>query len=296
MVPIASQTPYVTKIQDLVAASFARRYDDLPTMLQDARAAVDLVEEQPAEELPAELVVKAWTQLGNALRLTGRYAEAEAALDRAGAFPMSDLPTRLHLTEVRASLHRNTGSYECAAFLLGCAIKAQEPLEDPAGRARLYIQLGIVELDAGNRPRAFRCFHTALDLLTPDAPPDLLIAAGHNMFQTLLAAGRLAAAAKTLAGLEPLYRRLNAPRITARAEWLRARLYRAKAQCDAARLAYQRAHELLSAEPLTPDLDQLTAEMSDLFPPLPVAGCAMGEGGQGGEVLCGASSQRQSQG
>jgi tetratricopeptide (TPR) repeat protein len=266
MIPIARPTPTTQRIQDLVASSFACRYDDLGAMLEDARAAVALVEE-PQEELPAELVVKAWTQLGNALRLTGRFAEAEKALARAEAIPISDLPTSIHVLEVQASLHRNTRSYECAACLLGVAIAAHQPLNNPDGEARLYIQLGIVHLDAGQRPRAFRYFRTALDLLTPDSPPDLLIAAGHNMFQTLIAAGRLAAASRALAGLEPTYRQLTSPRIAARAEWLRARLYRAKEQWAAARLAYERAHELLSAEPLAPDLAQLTKEMSDLRTP-----------------------------
>jgi tetratricopeptide (TPR) repeat protein len=284
MTPSTTPAPYTQKIQDLVASSFPRRYDDLGAMLEDARAAIALVEEPP-EELPAVLVVKAWTQLGNAFRLTGSYAEAEKALARAEAIPISDLPTSIHLVEVQASLLRNTGRYECAACLLGCAIAAQEPLENADGKARLYIQLGIVELDTGNRARAVRCFRTALDLLTPDSPPDLLIAAGHNMFQTLIAAGRLAAASTALANLEPAYRRLTSPRIMARAEWMRARLYRAKDQLPAARIAYERAHELLSAETLTPDLAQLTKEMSDICPPLPAVGCAMGEGGQGGEVL-----------
>jgi tetratricopeptide (TPR) repeat protein len=265
MVPIASPTLYVKTIQDLVDSSFAHRYDDLAAMLRDSAAAVALVEESP-EELPAELVVAAWTQLGNALRLNGRFAEAEQALEKAtSALPDADLPTRLHLLEVQASLDRNTGRYDCAACLLGVAIAAQEPFGDPDAEARLYIQLGIVELDAGRRSRAFRCFRTALDLLTPDSPPDLLIAAGHNMFQTLIAAGRLAAASKALAGLEPTYRRLTAPRIAAKAEWLRARLYRAKADLPAARLAYERAYELLRAEPLSPDFAQLNREMSDLL-------------------------------
>src|SRR6185436_10243667 len=101
------------QIKNLVDASFATRYDDLEAMLGHSTAAVALVE-AVQEELPAQLVASAWTQHGNALRLTGCYAEAEGLLDRAAALPVSDLPTSIHLLEVRSSLDRNMGRYESA--------------------------------------------------------------------------------------------------------------------------------------------------------------------------------------
>lgn len=267
---VATRRPALVteKIRNLVDSSFECRYDDLAAMLEKSVAAVALVEEL-REELPAELVVSAWTQHGNALRLTGRYDEAEGMLARAGAVPNAGPLSRVHLLEVQASLHRNTGRYESATGLLSSALDAQEAMENPDGAARLYVQLGIVRLDAGDRPRAVGCFQTALDLLTPEAPPDLLVAAGHNLFQTLIADGRLPAAEVALAALEPAYCRFTAPRLAARAEWLRARLYRATEQWTAARQAYERAYGLLSAGPLSPELARLAHEMANLISPSP---------------------------
>lgn len=259
---IATSSAAADEIKNLVASSFAARYADLAASLETSRLAVALVEEN-LEEIPADLVVAAWTQYGNALRLTGRYDEAGKALAKAGAIPISDAPTTIHLLGVKASLLRNTGRYESAARLLTSAMDAQKSLGNPDGEARLYAMLGIVYLDAGNRSQAIRCFRSALDLLTPASPPDLLVSASHNLFQTLIAAGRLSAASAVLAVLEPSYRRLDSARLMAKAEWMRARLYRAMAQLPAARLAYERAYELLSTEPLSPDLAQLANEMAE---------------------------------
>src|SRR4051794_37130195 len=124
------------EIRELVDSSFAARFDDLEATLEKSILAVALVEESP-KELPRDLVVAAWTQHGNALRLAGRYAEAETALARAGALPISDLPTSIHLLGVKASLHRNTRRYASAEGFLLSALAAQQSLGDPVGLVRI---------------------------------------------------------------------------------------------------------------------------------------------------------------
>jgi tetratricopeptide (TPR) repeat protein len=263
MIASASPAPYVKKIQDLVASSFDRRFDDLAATLRDARAAVALVEESP-EEIPAELVVKAWTQHGNALRLTGRYAEAERLLDRAAALPVSDLPTRLHLLEVRSSLDRNTGRYESAVRSLDATLAAYESLADPVGLARIYNLLGLAHSESGDRSQALRAFQTALSFLGPGAPLDILATTGHNLFHTFVAAGRLEAAEAALASLEPFYSQLTSTRLAAKAAWMRARLFRRLRRLLAARRAYAQAYELLRTAQPSPELARLVQEMADV--------------------------------
>src|SRR3954447_20462556 len=90
------------RVRELVDAAFAARYQDLAAMLKFSSRAVALAEEK-IDELPSDLVVAAWTQYGNALRIVGSYPEAERALDRAAALPTSDPRTRIHLLEVTAS-------------------------------------------------------------------------------------------------------------------------------------------------------------------------------------------------
>jgi tetratricopeptide (TPR) repeat protein len=266
---IAASSAAAVEIKNLVATSFAARYDDLAATLEASRSAVVLAEENLAE-VPADLVAAAWTQYGNALRLTGRFAEAGEALARAGERCLSDqpTPTSAHLRSVQASLHLNTGRFASAADCLLAAITDLQALGDPIGEARLHILLGVVYKDWGKFPEAFHSFQNAMALVGPATPLDIVVAASHNLFAALIESGRLEDAAAALAVLEPHYRRLTSPRILAKTEWMRARLCRAMRQLPAARLAYERAYDLLIAEPKAPDLIELTNEMAGLFIPL----------------------------
>lgn len=251
------------RVRELVDAAFATRYQDLTAMLKASSQAVALAEEK-SHELPPDLVVAAWTQYGNAFRIAGRYQEAERVLERAATLPASDLPTRVHLLEITANLHRNTGRFESAISILTSAIDAQKAGGDRDSLARTYNLLGITYFDQGDRQRALRAYQTALDLFGPDAPIDVVAMTGHNLVQALIADGRLAAATSALALLEPLYRRTTSARLAAKAEWVRARLCRELKQMPAAQLAYERAYALLSTDPRSPDLAALVKEMAEL--------------------------------
>jgi tetratricopeptide (TPR) repeat protein len=251
------------RVRELVDGAFAARYQDLPAMLKLASRAIVLAEEK-SHELPDDLIVAAWTQYGNALRIAGRYPEAERVLERAATLPTSDPATKLHLLEITASLHRNTGKLESAVRLLTTAIDAQRAAGDTDSLARTYNLLGITYYDLGDWTRALCAYQSALDLLGPEAPLDVVAATGHNLLQALIADGRLAAAVSALALLDPLNRRLTSVRLAAKVEWLRARLCRKLNQPTAAQVSYERAYALLSSEPQCPELDILAKEMAEI--------------------------------
>src|SRR6266545_1971848 len=92
------------QIRQLVDSSFATRYADVAATLESSSRAVALVEEARGR-LPNDLIVAAWTQYGNALRIVRRFEEAEKALERACELPASDPQTRIRLLEVMSSLH-----------------------------------------------------------------------------------------------------------------------------------------------------------------------------------------------
>ena len=279
------------RVRELIDSAFATRYHDLEATLRSASMAVVLAEEMRSE-LPTDLIVAAWTEYGNALRIAGRYEEAERALKRAAKEPTSDLRTRIHLVEVTASLHRLTRRFESALDLLLSIVEAQKSLGNPDGEARTWNHFGLVCLDMGDRPRALRAFQTALDLLGPEAPLDVVISTGHNLLKALIADGRLSAAASGMALLEPFYRRLTSPRIAAKVEWMRARLCRELQHFHAAQLGYERAYAILITEPRSPELATLAKEMAELEAIMsnsPVSSEPEGEreqgpeGGDGGE-------------
>ncbi len=251
------------RVRELLNSAFATRYHDLEATLKTASMAVLLTEEKRGE-LPTDVIVAAWTEYGNALRLAGRNQESEKALERAAAEPTFDVPTRVHLYEVTASLHRNTGRFESAVRLIFSAIEAEQSIGNMDGEARHHNHLGIVYLDMDDRPRALSAFHSALQLFGPEAPVDVVVSTGHNLVKALIADGRLSAASSALMLLEPFYRRLTSARLSAKGEWLRARLCREMRLLPAAQLAYERAYELLITEPRSPELPNLIKEMAEL--------------------------------
>jgi tetratricopeptide (TPR) repeat protein len=259
------------RVKDLVDGAFAARYQDRTAMLSISSRAVALAEEKK-HEIPSDLRVAAWTQYGNALRITGRYEKAEDALERAKALSASDPSTKAHLLEITGNLHRNTGRFTSAIHLLNSAIEIQKSLGDRDSEGRVHNLLGITYLDSGDRRQALREFQTALNLLGPDAPLDVVAATGHNMVEALIADDRLAAATSALVLLEPYYRRLTPARLSAKAEWARARLCWKLKQFDAAQIAYERAYALLSTEPHCPELAELVKEMAELPIPSDPAG------------------------
>jgi tetratricopeptide (TPR) repeat protein len=253
------------RVRELIDSAFAARYQEVETMLELSSRAVVLAEEK-RDELPDDLMVAAWTQYGNALRIAGRYPEAEKALERASSWPTTDVPTRIHCLEITASLYRSTGRFESAARLLTLAIEGYRALEDTDGVARTHTLLGIVHFDRGDVPQALRAYKTALDLTRSDATVESFAAVTTNLVEGLIADGSLSAAAAALVLLEPFHLRLTSARLSAKAVWMRARLYRKLKQLDAARLTYKRAYALLSTEPRVPELAELALEMAELGP------------------------------
>ena len=251
------------RVKELVDSAFATRYHNLEATLRNASMAVVLAEENQCE-IPVDLLVAAWTEFGNALRIAGRYEEAEKALNRAAKETVSDPPTHIHLLEVMASLHRNTRKFESAAQFLVSAIEIEKSIGNLDGEARHYNHLGLVYLDAGDLQRALLSYKTALDFLGPDAPLDVVASTGHNLVEALIADGRLSAASSALVLLEPFHRRLTSARLSSKCAWLRARLCRELKQFTAARLAYERAYALMSTEPRSPELAELAKEMEAL--------------------------------
>lgn len=251
------------RVRQLIDSAFAKRYDDIPAMLRFASAAVVLAEEK-IQELPADLVVAAWTQYGNALRVAGQFQEAERALQRAATLPASDAPTRSHVLEVTANLYRSMGRFLEAEHLLTSALDVQRAIGGTDGEGRIYNLLGINYFDSGQPARAVCSYQSALDRYTTATPSEAVTMTGHNLVEALIASGRLASAATLMTILEPSYRRITSGRLAAKVEWARARLLRELRQPSAALLAFERAYEILIKEPRAPELAELMKEMARL--------------------------------
>lgn len=253
----------VEQVRALVDLAFANRYENEATMLKLSSRAVALAEEW-REEMPANLMVAAWTQYGNALRISGRFSESERALERAASFPATDPATRIHCLEVTSSLYRSTKRFESAVRLLTSAIEAYRSLGDADGESRAFNLLGIVHFDRGDLPKALHAYRNSLALLGPNTTVEFIASVTINMVESLIANDRLTAAALALKRLDPFFSTLTSSRLRAKAEWKRAQLFRKRKEFDAARHSYAQAWELLSTVPRLPELPDLAREMAEL--------------------------------
>lgn len=251
------------RVRELVDSAFATRYYDLEATLRTASMAVTLAEEKRSE-MSADLLAAAWTEYGNALRISRRYQEAERALERATSEPATDPYTKTHLLEVKATLYRCLRRFDEARDLLLSAIEIQKSIGNLDGEGRHHNHLGIMYFESGDLPEALDAYQASLKFLRFGSSVDALVMTGHNLLETMIADGRLSAAASALALLEPFYRNVTSARLAAKIEWARARLCREQGHLPAAQLAFERAHEHLLAEPKAPELPNLLKEMAEL--------------------------------
>ncbi len=213
--------------------------------MQTASAAV-LLAEKPGT--PGDLRAAAWTQYGNALRFSGKFREAEAALEKAFRLltPESDLKTRTNLLEITASLHRECGRLAEAEKCLAEAIEIQQRLGIREEEACDLVLCGICCKDAKHFARALSCHERALQLLDEDSNPILYVSACHGLIDTLTAAGRAEAAAKAFALVQPIYRSVSDVQLVGRIAWQRGRICLALGDKAEAVKAYSEAKSLLT--------------------------------------------------
>lgn len=191
--------------------------------MQAASAAVLLAE---STETPGDLRVAAWTQYGNALRFSGKFRQAEVALEKAFGFltAESDLTTRANLLEIRASLHRECGRLAEAEECLAEAIEIQRRLGVREEEACDLILCGICCKDAKHFARALSYHERALQLLDENSNPILYVSACHGLIDALNAAGRAEAAAKAFALVQPIFSSVSDVQLVGRIAWQRGRI------------------------------------------------------------------------
>jgi tetratricopeptide (TPR) repeat protein len=231
--------------------------------MQAASAAVLLAEQNPA--LPGDLRAAAWTQFGNALRFSGRFRQAEAALAQASSFltPESDPRTRANLLEIWASLHRVRRCFSESEECLIKAVAIHRTLGDRQAEARDLVLLGLSYYDSSLYDRSAIAYQEALNLLDESSDMHLYVSACHGLIATLWAAGRLQAAADAFTLAEPVFAVVTEGHLIGKIMWMKARISLSLGAKDAAAEALSTArsylHELSDA-----DLEMLESEIAAL--------------------------------
>lgn len=221
-------------VRRLVEMSDAVRYQNAARMLHLADLARLAAEACPvalAGSGPklADLRALGWRQYGNALRIAGRFREAEEAFSSAQRFceqGTGDPP-------LRASIHGRIGSLRIYQRRFDEAIA----LADEVGRiyselgersmvATNMVQKAIAQLLSGAPEAAVRTLNRAIPLIDNEGDPHLLLAACHNLIRAYIELGEPEQALSLFFEVRDLYQDFQDPLIRLRAAWQEGQILR----------------------------------------------------------------------
>lgn len=175
--------------------------------------------------------------LANAQRMSSDLEAAEGtmrAAERSLARGTGDPVERARLLDLQASLAKDLRQFRRAARLLDRAIAHYRDAAEAhrAGRARIK-QAGVYRA-WGYPKRAIRVLREAVDSLTPEREPRLLLCARHNLAEYLTVLGRTLEARAVFGQAQPLYARFPDAWTQRRRLWLEGKILRGLGQLEAA--------------------------------------------------------------
>lgn len=235
----------------LIERSHGCRYNDHAEMLYWAHLgwiAADACSSRDArgERRLADLKAKAVGQFGNALRVSGRLADAEEAFALAERYReqgTGDLSLRAKLCEQRAALESFERRFEDASDSIDEAARLHRMLGDEQGLARTFVQHGIVSLYQGEPENGIRLFYRAIPLIDAQEDPDLLLATRHNLIRCLLDLDRASDAIVLHLRTQEAYAGHRGSLLLLRAIWQEGQLLRELGFLDFAEAAIRRARD-----------------------------------------------------
>lgn len=188
--------PFVL-IDALLARSWAVRHDKPGEMVQLADLAVKHAQALDAREIGVprmnDAMSRAWAELGNALRVSDRYAEAWQALYLAREIyerSTEDELLEIRITELEASLAADRRQFEVALAKLTRVYRFHRRKRNFHLAGRTMILKGLYTNYRGRTDEAIQQLRQGRALLDPKRDPDLHYSAAHNELLCLVDAGR----------------------------------------------------------------------------------------------------------
>jgi tetratricopeptide (TPR) repeat protein len=207
------------------------RQSDPEGMVLLASLAVALAEriEASAGSAPdlADLRARAWAELGNARRVEGDLAAAEADLGRglrSADQGTGDRALLVHLMDLSASLLVDQRRFPEAFHLLDAVERIHRAAGDLHAAGRALVSRGTAAGHALQPEEAIRLLGEALRLLDARRDPALVFMTVHNLLMFLVEVGRAGEAARLFAASRPLYTAHNGRLERLKIRWLEARI------------------------------------------------------------------------
>lgn len=232
------------RVEILLQLSMESRFRDPARMLDYAKNAQEVasrIEKAPyGPGFVADLQARTWIELTNALRVNELYLQAEAAVRYARVLlekGSGDLLLQARLDDVEGSLRKDQRRFEEAAALLSEAHAVYLHLGETHLAGRTLVNKGLALRLAGDPNEAARVLREALSLLEPERDPGLVASARHNLFDSLVDAGRLGEAGEVFfeSGLRQAF--ADDPQSLLRLRWVEAKMLSRRGRlADAARV------------------------------------------------------------
>jgi predicted ATPase/class 3 adenylate cyclase len=162
-----ADTPHKRSIAALRRASYAESTSDYPAAIAAAQQALAALQsEDTASAGTAELLARAETAWGEALRLQGDFANAQTHLERAVACLRPIKAERALSSALRklGVVARNRGDSALAADCYAEALSLSRAAFDPDGEAAVLNNLGAAALKQADYAHALEHFQSALKL------------------------------------------------------------------------------------------------------------------------------------
>lgn len=198
-----------------------------------------------------DLRARAWSHIGNALRIQSALPAAEIAFEQGLRHLELGTGNPLELAiflDLQASLRRSQRRFAEALRLLKRAIGLFSKLGDPHRAGRSLINLSLALLYSGRAEESVPALRQAMKLIEPEREPRLLLSAWHNLIAVLTDLGHFLEAQRAYREALPLYRTFPDAWTRNRRVWLKGKIARGLGQVEEAEALFLAAREGFLAE------------------------------------------------
>jgi tetratricopeptide (TPR) repeat protein len=215
-----------------------------------------------------DLRARAWAHVGNARRIQSDLRGADQAFQRAwNCFEKGsgDLFEKAILLDLQASLRRAQRRFDEALGSLRRAVSLFLDLGERHRAGRSLVSMSIVYHTSGRPERGFPLLRQALELIDPRQEPRLLLAACHNLADSLADSSLFLDAQRAYRQARPLYDSFPDARTQNRRWWLKGKIARGLGQVAQAEPLLIAAREGFLAEGIPYETALVTLDLALLY-------------------------------
>ncbi len=215
-----------------------------------------------------DLRARAWSHIGNALRIRSDLQGAEAAFQRGWKhleLGTGDLFELAVFLDLQASLRRSQRRFPEALRLLKRAVHLFTRLGDSHRAGRSLVNLSMALSYSGRAEESVPVLHRALELIEPRQEPRLLLSARHNLVLVLTDLGHFLEAQRAYREALPLYRAFPDAWTQNRRKGVKGRIARGLGQTAEAEALFLAARDGFLAEGIPYDTALVSLELALLY-------------------------------